>query len=145
MSVDCAALRHTFGDLLRTHVPAAAAVFDEEPGDLTDASPALVISRAGRNRPRLSMRDGQTLVTLYLDCFFTASAGADGYTAADSADTIDAVAQQIDTLIDSHRTNRQGGWQAIAQGDSAVELGIFNADGVLRFRERVPLTFTLFG
>lgn len=145
MSVDCAALRHVLGDLLRTHVPAAAAVFDEEPGDLTDASPVLVISRAGRNRPRLSMRGGQTLVMLHLDCYFTASAGVDGYTAADSADTIDAVAQQLDTLLDGHQTSSLGGWQAIAQGESAVELGIFNADGVARFRERVPLTFTLFG
>lgn len=145
MSVDLAALRHTFGDLLRTHVPAAAIVFDEEPGDLTGASPVLVFDRQDRTRPRLSMRGGQTVALMYLDCYISLSSGDPGYTPADVADVRDHIAQQIDTLIDGHQTDHQGGWQAIAQGQSPIEVGEFNDDGIPRYRERVPLTFTLFG
>ena len=145
MSADLATLRHTFGALLRTHVTAAQGVFDEEPDDLGAASPILVLSRAGRARPRLSMRGNQTIARIAIDCYFAASQGEAGYTAADSADVVDAVAQQIDTVVESHQVNNPGGWEAIAyDGESAIEFGIFNADGIPRFRERVNLIFTVF-
>ncbi|MBK8200215.1 MAG: hypothetical protein IPK75_17860 [Acidobacteria bacterium] len=145
MSIDCGALRHRFAALLRTYVPAAALVFDAEPGDLTDASPVLVVDRGNRARPRLTLRGGQTAVLLYVDCYITVATGDPGYTAADQADARDAVAQQIDTFVDTHQTDSLGGWEAIDQGESSIELGIFNDDGISRFRERVPLTITLFG
>lgn len=144
MSADLATLRHTFGELLRTHVTAAHEVFDEEPDDLGAASPIVTLSRAGRARPRLSMRGNQTLARLAIHCYFLASQGENGYTAADSADVIDAVAQQIDTVIEAHQVSRAGGWEAIAyDGESTIEFGIFNADGIPRFRERVSLIFTV--
>ena len=145
MSADLAALRHTFGALLRTHVSAAQTVFDEEPDDLGAASPILVLSRAGRARPRLSMRGNQTQARIAIDCYFAASQGEQGYTAADSADVVDAVAQQIDTVIETHQVHNAGGWEAIAyDGESTIEFGIFGADGVPRFRERVNLIFSVF-
>lgn len=145
MSADLATLRHTFGALLRTHVSAAQTVFDEEPGDLGAASPILVLTRIGRGRPRLSLRGGQTIARLAIDCYFVASQGEAGYTPADSADVLDRVAQEIDTVVDAHQTSAAGGWEAIAyDGESTVEFGIFNADGIPRYRERVPLTFTIF-
>ena len=145
MSADLAALRHTFGDLLRTQVSAAQTVFDEEPDDLGAASPILVLSRVGRGRPRLSMRGNQTQARIAIDCYYLAGQGESGYTATDSADVIDLVAQQIDTVIETHQVSNAGGWEAIAyDGESIVEFGIFNADGIPRFRERVPLLFTVF-
>ena len=145
MSADLAALRHTFGGLLRTYVTAAQTVFDEEPDDLGAASPILVLSRAGRARPRLSMRGNQTQARIAIDCYFAASQGEQGYTAADSADVVDRIAQQIDTVIEANQVNNAGGWEAIAyDGESTIEFGIFNADGVPRFRERVNLIFSVF-
>lgn len=146
MSADFEKVRDTFTALIQTHVTAATTVHNHEVGDLGAASPILVISRRGRSRERLSMRGGQTLIKLWLDSYFLAEEMSDGsYTAADAADVIDAVAEQIDQTIDAHQTNNDGRWETISyDGESTIEFGIFNGDGIPRFRERIALSFTVF-
>ena len=136
MSIDYEEARKDLAQLLRQTVTAAVTVFDDEPDDLTAASPILVVSRMGRTHPRLTFRGGKTLVTFAVDCYIVPG---DGYAAL-----LDQVAHQVDATVDAYQVYEIGGWQAIELEQSTVENGIFNADGMLRFRERTPLTLTFF-
>lgn len=147
MSVDYEAVRKTLAGLLQANVSAAQAVHDHEPGDLGTASPVLVVSRRGRGRDPLTFDGHQTHVQLYVDAYFLAAESASGgYTYADGADVVDLVAAQIDALIDNSQVIAAAGWEAVSyDGDSTIEgPGMFNADGIVRWRERLPLSLILF-
>jgi len=52
--------------------------------------------------------------------------------------------QTVTVVVDAHQ--RHGvGWEAVEWGDSTIDTGIWSEDGILRARERIPLTITVFG
>mgnify|MGYP007071096594 FL=1 len=71
-----------------------------------------------------------------------AKTAAGAYTYADSADKVDALEAQIRSAILTNPLR----WEACRyDGDSTIELGIFNSDGIWRYREEIPIAITLFG
>lgn len=143
MSDDCAPIRVAFAELLRAGDDAPARVFDDEPGDLSAATPVQVLSRYGRGRERIALRVFQTRAKIYLDTYVTSSDGDAGYTPHHVAAMLDAMATRVDAIIEANQ-GANSLWKRIDyDGDSVIEFGVFNDDGTPRFRERQGLIFTL--
>lgn len=139
-----ATVRSALATLISTYVTSAQIVYDHEPGDLGSESPVIVVSSQGSERPRLTFQGNQSAFSFSVDIFTLAAETASGsYTYADSADVVDACEAQLAELIASQQEN--GFWSQIQYaGNSQIDFGIFNADGVFRFRERILLRITLF-
>lgn len=135
--------RHDLAAMLRAHVSLAAAVFDQEPGDLGAKTPILVVESRSAGMTPLTLRAGQFVFRYYIRVYTVAAKTASGaYTYADSADKVDAVEAQIRSAILTNPLR----WEACRyDGDSTIDLGIFNGDGIWRYREEIPIAITLFG
>lgn len=136
-------IRHALGALFRLHVPAAQEVFDEPPGDLGSGSPLLVLESRGSARGRLTFQGGKAIFKFWLHIYTLAAETAAGnYTYADSANLIDDLEAQIADLV----TANPARYEAFGyDGESTIEFGILNNDGIWRFRESIPLAITIFG
>ncbi len=147
MAADRTAIRLQLQTLLQNSVTAAQRVDAQEPGDLGSASPVIVISSRGSGRKRLTFQGSALMAKLWLDVYTLAAESTDGtYTYADSAEVIDTIEAQIATVFDGHQRNLPAGWEALDyDGDSTIDFGVFGADGILRFRERIPIVVTIFG
>jgi len=151
MSVNPTTIRTTLAELLRAGCPDAMRVYPDEPGDLGKKSPIIVLSRRGRGRNKQgqALRTFQTKIKLWLDVYVAAPDGRD-YTDAEAAALLDTMAYQIDAVIDQYQTaidseTQAKLWQAIEYDiDSEIEFGIFNDDGVPRWREHMGLVVTVF-
>lgn len=144
MSASRETIRTQLADLIRANVTSAAAVEDAEPNDLGSATPLVVVSVVGGSRPRLTFANSQLKAKLVVDIYVIL---ADGQTVCDAKETarmLDAVEADIAAVVERHQ--RHGvGWEAVDWGESTIETGIFNEDGILRARERIPLTISVFG
>ena len=132
-----ATVRAALAALISAGVTSAQSVVDHEPGDLGSASPIIVVSSQGSERPRLTFQGTQSAFSFNVDIFTLAAETESGaYTYADSADVVDA----------SSATNQENGvWSQVNYaGVSTIDFGVFNADGIFRFRERIPVRVTLF-
>lgn len=139
-------IRAQLRDLLAAGVPAAQSVLAAEPGDLGSASPIIVIGSRGSSRSRMTFAGSQARFKLFLDIYTLAAlAGDDTYTHADAADVIDDCEAQIAAVFDSYQRKAPNGWEALdIDGESTVEFGVFGADSIPRFRERIPIVVSVF-
>ena len=146
-----AASRITIRKQLRAFLEASATsaqrIDASEPGDLGSASPIIVVSSRGSGRSHMTFQGSQLKAKLFLDVYTLAAESADGtYTQAEAADVMDMLEAEIATVFDSHQRNLPSGWEALDyDGDSAIEFGFYGADAIPRFRERIPITVTVFG
>lgn len=139
-----ASVRASLASLITAYMTSAQVVYDHEPGDLGADSPIVVISSQGSERPRLTFHGNQSAFSLSVDIYTLAAETASGtYTYAQSATVVDDCEAQLATLIAAQQEN--GIWSQIQYaGPSTIDVGLFNADGIFRFRERIPLRVTLF-
>lgn len=145
MSANRKAVRHLLANLLRTAMTSAQTVYDHEPGDLGSASPIVVISSDSSDRPRLTFQGNQSTFYFNVDIYTLAAESATGtYSYADSADVVDDCEQQLATCVEANQEN--GSWNRIAYAgrSSPIEFGVFGADGIPRFRERIPLAVVVY-
>jgi hypothetical protein len=144
MTANRATIRSALASLISAGVPSAQVVYDHEPGDLGSESPVIVVSSQGSERPRLTFQGTQSAFSFSVDIFTLAAESASGaYTYADSADVVDACEAELAALLANNQEN--GIWSQVNYaGPSSIDFGIFNADGIFRFRERIPLRITLF-
>jgi hypothetical protein len=140
-------IRKQLKAFLEASVTAAQRVDENAPGDLGSASPIIVISSRGSGRPRMTFQGSQLGAKFYLDVYTLATESDDGtYTQADAADVVDLCEAQIATVFDSHQRNLPSGWEALDyDGDSEIQFGFYGADGIPRFRERIPIAAAVFG
>jgi len=137
-------IRTQLAGLIRQNVPSAAGVVEAEPNDLGSASPLVVVSVAGGGRPRLTFSGSKLAARLYVDIYVVLADEQSAYDAIEAAHMLDQVECDIATVVDAHQ--RHGvGWEAVEWGDSTIDTGIWSEDGILRARERIPLTITVFG
>jgi hypothetical protein len=143
MSANRRTIREQLTAMLASAMPSALAFFDHEPGDLGSASPIVVVSSQGSNRPRMTFQGASAIFSFTVDIYTLAAESATGtYTYADSADVVDACEAELAAFVAANQEN--GAWSTIQYaGPSQIEFGAYNADSILRFRERVPLTITL--
>lgn len=134
--------RHDLAAMLRAHVSLATAVYDEEPGDLGAKSPILVVESRASGMSPLTLKAGQFVFKYFIRVYTLAAKNATGtYTYADSANKVDALEAQIRSAILTNPLR----WDACRyDGDSSIALGIFNSDGLWRYREEIPIAITLF-
>jgi hypothetical protein len=146
MSSNRATIRAQLRDLLAAGVPAAQTVHAAEPGDLGSGSPIIVISSRGSNRARMTFAGSRLTAKFFVDIYTLAAETSDGdYTHADAADVLDEVEAQIAATFDSYQRKTPNGWEALdIDGESTVEFGVFGADSIPRFRERVPISVSVF-
>jgi hypothetical protein len=144
MTANRSTVRAALAQLISAYVTSAQTVHANEPGDLGSDSPVIVIASQGSDRPRLTFQGNQSAFAFSVDIYTLAAETAAGaYTYADSADVVDACEAELAALIASQQEN--GHWSQIQYaGNSQVDFGIFGADGIYRFRERVPVRITLF-
>jgi hypothetical protein len=144
MSANRSVIRQQLAAMLASAIPSAQTVFDHEPGDLGSASPVIVVSSASASRPNMTFQGNSATFMFMVDIYTLAAETASGsYTYADSADVVDACEAELAEFVASNQ--EIGAWNRIDYaGPSQIDFGLFNADGILRFRERVPLTITLF-
>jgi ethanolamine utilization protein EutA (predicted chaperonin) len=139
-------VRETFASLLASTMSAVQTVHDHEPGDLGSASPVVVVSVASERRGPMTFEGRRLTLVLNVDIYTLAAEGnGGGYTYADSADVIDTCAEQLADVIDANQQNSKASWEAIDYaGQSIIEFGIFNDDGIPRYRERVPIQIEVY-
>ncbi|MDQ2995463.1 MAG: hypothetical protein M3R61_00185 [Chloroflexota bacterium] len=144
MTANRATVRSALASLITAYVTSAQIVYDHEPGDLGTASPIVVLASAGSDRTRMTFQGNQSAFSVAIDIYTLAAETASGaYSYADSADVVDACEAELADLVASQQEN--GFWSQITYaGPSSVEFGIFGADGIPRFRERIALNITLF-
>ena len=144
MSANRSTVRSQLATMLVSAMPSALTVHDHEPGDLGTASPVVVVSSQGSDRPRMTFQGNSSVFTFNVDIYTLAAESETGsYTYDTSADVVDACESQLAAFVAANQEN--GVWSTIQYaGPSSIEFGIFNADAVPRFRERIPLTVTLF-
>jgi hypothetical protein len=137
-------IRTALAQLITAYVTSAQTVHSHEPGDLGSDSPIVVIASQGSDRPRLTFQGNQSAFSFAVDIYTLAAESASGaYSYADSANVVDACEAQLAALLAAQQEN--GVWSQIQYaGPSQIEFGIFGADGIPRFRERIPLRITLF-
>lgn len=142
MAANRKTLRSHLQAILQTQVPAAQAVYKNEPGDIGGASPVLVLDSRGSRRSRMTFQGSQLGALLWLDVYTLAAQSSTGsYTYADSADVIDDLESQIATALE--HSQEDGVWNRIDyDGDSQIEFGIW--DGIPYFRERIPLKIEVY-
>lgn len=146
MSASRKTVRETFAALLAANMPAVQAFHDHEPGDLGAATPIVVVSSASSQRQRMTFQGSRLSVTLNVDIYTLAAESAGGsYTYTHSADVIDTCEQQLAAVIDANQKNVTASWEAVDYaGTSTIEFGVFNADGIPRFRERIPIQIEVY-
>lgn len=139
-----ATIRAALAQLISTYVTSAQTVHANEPGDLGSNSPVIVIAAQGSDRPRLTFQGNQSAFGFSVDIYTLAAETESGaYTYADSADVVDACEAELAALIAAQQEN--GFWSQINYAaPSQIDFGIFGADGIYRFRERIPVRITLF-
>jgi len=144
MSANRSTVRAQLAAMLANAIPSAQAIHDHEPGDLGTASPVIVVSSQGSDRPRMTFQGNSSVFTFNVDIYTLAAESESGaYTYDDSADVVDMCEAQLAAFVAANQEN--GVWSTIQYaGPSSIDFGIFNADAVPRFRERIPLTITLF-
>jgi hypothetical protein len=138
-----ATIRTQLAALLRANVSAAQAVYAYPPGDIAGASPVLVVSSRGSRRSDMTFQGQQHEARLAIDVYVAIPTSAGAYTDADAADVLDTIEAQIaDVIRDTSVLDPT--WQAIDEdGDSTIEIGVW--DGAPYYRERIPLTITVYG
>jgi len=143
MSANRRTVREQLTAMLALNMPSAQAFFDHEPGDLGSASPVVVVSSQGSNRPRMTFQGASAAFSFAVDIYTLAAETATGaYTYADSADVVDSCEAELAAFVAANQEN--GVWSTIQYaGSSQIDFGSYNADSILRFRERVPFTITL--
>lgn len=139
-----ATVRAALAQLITTYMTSAQTVHANEPGDLGSASPIVLIASQGSERPRLTMQGNQSTFSFSVDVYTLAAESASGgYSYDDSANVVDACEAELAALVAAQQEN--GFWSQIQYASpSQIDFGIFGADGIYRFRERIPLKITLF-
>lgn len=145
MAVDFDAVQTRLVELLRAEMPSARQVFDGEPGDLTAASPVVVVWRRGRRRPRLTLCGSETFARFWVDTYVVAAKGKLNYLPVHVKQQLNITAQEFDACMDAHQTDEIGGWQAVEyEGESEIGFGMFNGDGIPRFSEHLCITLRIY-
>ncbi len=139
-----ATARLALANLIRASVSSAQTVYDHEPGDLGSASPIIIVASGGSERPRLTFQGTSSVFSFSVDIYTLAAETESGaYTYSDSANVVDACEAELAQLFANSQEN--GIWSQIQYASpSQIEFGIFGADGIPRFRERIPVRITLF-
>lgn len=143
MSSSRATIRSQLAGLLRANVSSAQAVYAYPPGDIGGQSPVLVVSSRGSRRTDLTFQGQQHDARLAIDIYVALPTEAGAYTDADAADALDTIEAQIADVVRAVPVLPPT-WQAIeADGDSTIDIGVW--DGAAYYRERIPLTITVYG
>lgn len=144
MSANRATVRAQLAAMLTSAMPSAQTVHDHEPGDLGTASPVVVVSSQGSDRPRMTFQGNSSTLSFAVDIYTLAAETESGaYTYAHSANVVDQCEAELAAFVAANQEN--GVWSTIQYaGPSSIDFGILNADAVPRFRERIPLTITVF-
>jgi len=139
-----ATIRTALASLITAYVTSAQIVYDHEPGDLGSDSPIIVLASQGSDRPPLTFQGNQSAFSFTVDIYTLAAESASGaYSYSASATVVDSCEAQFAALIAASQEN--GFWSQIRYaGPSQIDFGIFGADAIPRFRERIPLRITLF-
>ncbi len=136
-------IRTALANLLRANVSAAQAVYAYPPGDIAGQSPVLVVSSRGSRRSDLTFQGQQHDARLAIDVYAAVPITAGSYTDETAADVLDTIEAQIADVV-RDTSVLEPTWQAIdLDGDSTIEIGVW--DGAPYYRERIPITVTVYG
>lgn len=144
MTANRATIRTALASLITAYVTSAQTVHPNEPGDLGTESPIVILSSQGSDRSRMTFQGNQSALNFSVDIYTLAAETASGaYSYDNSADVVDACEAELAALVAAQQEN--GTWSSILYtGPSQIDFGIFGADGIYRFRERISLKITLF-
>lgn len=117
MSASRATARIALADLLVAHLPDVQAVYPHQVADFGGQSPVLVITSAGSERARMTMRGSRATFQYNLHVFVLYSDTQSGWTEADAEAALDAIEQQIAATLDTHM--QTDAWQHIAYRDAS--------------------------
>lgn len=117
------------------------AVYNYQTGDFEGQSPVVVVTSAGSQRTRLTMRGGQARFKFYIYVFVLYSDQV-GWTEADAEDRLDAIEKLIYETIEANQTTET--WGAIDYEEEGSDCDSVAIGGVDYRREIIPIAVTVY-
>lgn len=138
MTVSRRDAREFLATLIRAQSVLAQAVFAYLPSDFAGASPIIVVTGAGSERPRMTLRGTKTVFHLVVETFvlYSDPDATPPWTAKDAEDTMDGLENEIAQIASDNGANSH--WSLLTY-ETTSNVSKVNVGGVAYLYEAIPL------
>ncbi len=136
------AVRKALGVMLASIISdEAVSIVDYQATDIKSVAPAVVLTSAGTQRKRITMRGSSAVFTVDVHIFVLHISRKDGWTESDAEDLLDDIEQQICEAVDNNQS-RTGAWSGIRYSDTTNARDSVTLGGTTYLHEVIPLEIT---